>query len=62
MFTCQRVTLRAIPTGPFQHLTLASARNKLRLVILNGQRFGSEFADWYYFYFTGAAERRFRLA
>jgi hypothetical protein len=31
-------------------------------VILNGQWFGSEFANWYFYYFTGAAERRFRLA
>jgi hypothetical protein len=31
-------------------------------VILNGRSFGSEFASWYYFYFTSAAERRFRLA
>jgi hypothetical protein len=30
-------------------------------VILNGQWFGSIFADWYYF-FTSAAEWRFRLA
>jgi len=43
-----------------RHLTPGRGGHKLRGVILNGQWFGSEFADWYYF--TSAAGWRFRLA
>jgi hypothetical protein len=41
-------------------LTLGFAGYNLKLVILNGQWFGSANAGWYYF--TSAAEWRFRLA
>jgi hypothetical protein len=51
-----------VATIDFLRLTPEFARHNLQLVILNGQWFGSEFADWYYYYFTGAAEWRFRLA
>lgn len=49
-----------LPPTYQSHLTPGLGRHNLRGVILNGQWFGSEFADWYYF--TNAAEWRFRLA